>query len=50
MRSYGPLRVEVLATVVDHVIRADRPHEVELARVVDAGHLCAEPLGELNRE
>ena len=36
--------------VVDHVVRAHRPHEVLLAGVVDAGDVRAEPLGELDRE
>jgi hypothetical protein len=41
---------EVLRPVVDNVIRAERPHEVELAGVVDARDVRARPLGELDRE
>ena len=51
MRSYGSVAAgEVLAAVVDHLVGAERPHEVELAGVVDAGHVRTEPLGELDRE
>ena len=41
---------EVLAAVVDYLVRADRPHEVELAGVVHARHVGTGPLGELDRE
>ena len=41
---------EVVPAVVDHLVRADRPHEVQLGGVVDPGHVGAEPLGELDRE
>ena len=51
MRSYGSAGAgEVLAAVVDHLVGAERAHEVELAGVVDAGHVRAAPLGELDRE
>ena len=41
---------EVLAAVVDHLVGAERPHERELGGVVDARHVRAESLGELDRE
>jgi hypothetical protein len=41
---------EVRAAVVDHLVGAQRPHELELARVVDAGHVRPRALGELDRE
>ena len=41
---------EVLAVVVDDLVGTERAHEVELAGVVDAGHVCAGPLGQLDRE
>jgi pyrimidine operon attenuation protein/uracil phosphoribosyltransferase len=41
---------EVVAAVVDHVVGSQRPHEVELAGVVDTGHVRAGPLGQLDCE
>ena len=41
---------EVLTAVVDDFVSTERPHEVELAGIVDTGHVCTEPLGELDRE
>src|SRR4029453_5322363 len=38
---------DVLTAVVDHGVRAERPHEVELAGVVDPRDVRTEPLGEL---
>ena len=36
--------------VVEHVIGAEGPHEVELSRAADAGHLRTAALGDLDRE
>jgi hypothetical protein len=41
---------EVFAVVVDHLVGAQRPHEVELAGVVDSGHVGTCPLRQLDRE
>jgi hypothetical protein len=41
---------EVLTAVVDDVVSTERPHEVKLAGVVDAGHVRTESFGELDRE
>jgi hypothetical protein len=41
---------EVVAAVVDHLVGSQRPHELELAGVVDTGNVCAGPLGQLDRE
>jgi hypothetical protein len=36
---------EVLAAVVDHFIGTEGPHELELAAIVDAGHVRTEAVG-----
>jgi hypothetical protein len=41
---------EVLASVIDHHVRAERPHVFELAGVVDARDVRAESLALLDRE
>ena len=41
---------EVVGSVVDHVVGTERPHVIQLAIVVDARHVGAESLGELDRE
>jgi hypothetical protein len=41
---------EVLAAVVDHFIGTERPHELELAAIVDAGDVRAEAFGQLDGE
>src|SRR5919109_294253 len=41
---------KVLASVIDHLVRADRPHEVQLAGVVDTGHMRTQSLGQLDGE
>ena len=61
--KYGPVRGqvqnqvvrlggpgEVVSAIVDHAIRTDRPHEVQLGGVVNTGDVSTEPLRELNRE
>ena len=60
--KYGPVRGqvqnqvvrlggpgEVVSAIVDHAIRTDRPHEVQLGGVVNTGDVSTEPLRELNR-
>jgi hypothetical protein len=41
---------EVVALVVDHLVRAERSHEVKLAVVVDPGYVRTELLGQLDGE
>ena len=41
---------EVAPAIVDHPIRADRLHEVQLGGVVNTGDVSTHPLRELNRE
>jgi hypothetical protein len=41
---------EVLAAVIDHLVRSDRVHQIQLPRVVDAGHVRTAPLRQLDRE
>jgi hypothetical protein len=41
---------EVVCAMIDHVVRAERPHEVELGGVVHPGHVGASPLGQLDGE
>lgn len=41
---------EVLASVVDHLIGTERPHELELRRVVHAGDVRTQAFRQLNRE
>ncbi len=41
---------EVLALVVDHRVSPQLPHKVELARVVDPGHVRPRELGQLDGE
>ena len=41
---------EVLAAIVDHLVGTQRPHELQLAGVVDPGDVRADALGELDRE
>jgi hypothetical protein len=41
---------EVLAAVVDHHVGSERAHQVELAGVVDTGHVRTGPLRQLDGE
>ena len=41
---------EIVAAVVDHLVGAERPHELELAGVVDSGHVRPKTLGQLDGE
>jgi hypothetical protein len=39
---------EVSLPIVDHVVKTDPPHHLELRRAVDVGHLNVLQLGELD--
>jgi hypothetical protein len=41
---------KVLTSVIDHLVRTDRPHELELTGVVDTGHMRTRSLSQLDRE
>src|SRR5207253_1367527 len=41
---------EILPRVVDHVVRAERPHEIDVPGAADAGDFGPEPLRDLNGE
>jgi hypothetical protein len=45
-----PARGEVLARVIDHAIRANGPHEVQIPCAADPGNVRTKRLGDLHRE
>src|SRR5438552_2725222 len=41
---------KIFLGVIDHMISADRFHKIDIVSAANAGHLCAERLGDLHRE